>query len=39
MALKNGEQYAQSIAKMRPNIFKWGELIQDVTIDPAPAKK
>ena len=35
MALKNGEQYVESIRKMRPNIHKWGELIKDVTTDPA----
>jgi 4-hydroxybutyryl-CoA dehydratase/vinylacetyl-CoA-Delta-isomerase len=35
MALKNGEQYVASIAKMRPNVYKWGKLIQDVTTDPA----
>ena len=35
MALKNGEQYVESLARMRPNIYKWGQLIQDVTTDPA----
>jgi len=35
MALKNGEQYVESIRKMRPNIHKWGEIIQDATIHPA----
>jgi 4-hydroxybutyryl-CoA dehydratase/vinylacetyl-CoA-Delta-isomerase len=35
MAMKNGEQYVESIRKMRPNIYKWGKLIEDVTTDPA----
>ncbi len=35
MVLKNGEQYVEGIRKMRPNIYKWGELIKDVTTDPA----
>jgi 4-hydroxybutyryl-CoA dehydratase/vinylacetyl-CoA-Delta-isomerase len=35
MALKNGEQYVESIRKMRPNIYKWGEIIKDVTTHPA----
>jgi 4-hydroxybutyryl-CoA dehydratase/vinylacetyl-CoA-Delta-isomerase len=35
MALKNGEQYVESIRKMRPNVYKWGELIDDLTTDPA----
>lgn len=35
MALMNGEQYRESIRKMRPNVYKWGELIEDVTTHPA----
>ena len=35
MALKNGEQYGESIRKMRPNVYKWGEIIEDVTTHPA----
>ncbi|HRR40752.1 MAG TPA: 4-hydroxyphenylacetate 3-hydroxylase N-terminal domain-containing protein, partial [Syntrophales bacterium] len=35
MALKTGDQYVESIKKMRPNVYKWGELIQDVTTHPA----
>ncbi len=35
MALKTGEEYVESIRRMRPNIYKWGKLIQDVTTDPA----
>ena len=35
MALKNGEQYVESIERMRANINKWGELIADVTTHPA----
>lgn len=33
--LMNGEQYKASLKKMRPNIYKWGRLIEDVTTDPA----
>lgn len=33
--LMNGEQYKESLRKMRPNIYKWGELIEDVTAHPA----
>ena len=35
MSLMNGEQYIESIRKMRPNVHKWGELIKDVTTHPA----
>ena len=35
MAMMNGQQYVASIKKMRPNIYKWGKLIEDVTTDPA----
>ncbi len=35
MALLNGEQYRESLRKMRPNVYKWGELIADVTTHPA----
>ena len=35
MALMNGQQYKESIQKMRPNIYKWGKLIEDVTEHPA----
>lgn len=35
MALKNGQQYMESLKKMRPNMYKWGELIEDVTTHPA----
>ncbi|MBZ4653903.1 MAG: abfD [Peptococcaceae bacterium] len=35
MALKTGEQYKESLRKMRPNIYKFGELIEDVTTHPA----
>lgn len=31
MALKTKEEYKQSLKKMRPNIYKFGELIEDVT--------
>ncbi len=33
--LMNGEQYKESLKKLRPNIYKWGKLIEDVTTDPA----
>lgn len=33
--LMNGEQYKASLKKMRPNIYKWGKLIEDVTTNPA----
>lgn len=35
MALMNGEEYRASLQKLRPNIYKWGELITDVTTHPA----
>lgn len=35
MALMNGQQYRESLRKMRPNIYKWGNLIEDVTTNPA----
>lgn len=35
MALKTGEQYKESLRKMKPNIYKFGELIEDVTTHPA----
>lgn len=34
MALLTGEQYKESLRKMRPNCYKYGQLIQDVTTDP-----
>jgi len=33
--IKTPEQYKESIRKMRPNIYKFGELIEDVTTHPA----
>lgn len=33
--LMNGEQYKESLKRLRPNIYKWGELIEDVTTHPA----
>jgi 4-hydroxybutyryl-CoA dehydratase/vinylacetyl-CoA-Delta-isomerase len=33
--MMNGQQYKESIKKMRPNIYKWGKLIEDVTTNPA----
>ncbi len=37
MALKTGAQYIAEMKKMRPNVYKWGKLIEDVTTDPATA--
>ncbi|MBD3383130.1 MAG: 4-hydroxyphenylacetate 3-hydroxylase, partial [candidate division Zixibacteria bacterium] len=34
MALKTVEEYKQSLREMRPNIHKFGKLIEDVTTDP-----
>ena len=31
----NGQQYKESIKKLKPNVYKWGELIEDVTTHPA----
>ena len=35
MALRTREQYLASLKAMRPNIHKFGELIQDITTHPA----
>jgi 4-hydroxybutyryl-CoA dehydratase/vinylacetyl-CoA-Delta-isomerase len=35
MALKTYEQYLESLRRMRPNIYKFDELITDVTTHPA----
>ncbi len=35
MPVKTREQYLESLRKMRPNIYKFGELIEDVTTHPA----
>lgn len=35
MALMNGQQYRESLKKLRPNIWKFGKLIEDVTTHPA----
>ena len=32
--LINGAQYRESLKKLRPNIYKYGKLIEDVTTDP-----
>lgn len=37
MTIKTGAQYIEAMKKMRPNIYKWGELIEDVTTHPATA--
>ena len=33
--MMTGDQYVASIKKMRPNVYKWGKLIEDVTTHPA----
>ena len=33
--MKTSKEYKQSLKKMRPNIYKFGKLIKDVTTDPA----
>ena len=35
MALRTREQYISALKKMRPNVHKFGELIEDVTTHPA----
>jgi OAH/OAS sulfhydrylase len=35
MALITGQQYVNSLRKLRPNVYKWGKLIEDVTTHPA----
>ncbi len=35
MAIKTREDYLAALKKMRPNIYKFGELIEDVTTHPA----
>lgn len=35
MALKTAEEYKQSLRKMRPNVHKFGKVIEDVTTNPA----
>lgn len=35
MTIMNGAQYRASIQKLRPNVYKWGKLIEDVTTNPA----
>ncbi|MEW5784553.1 MAG: 4-hydroxyphenylacetate 3-hydroxylase N-terminal domain-containing protein [Bacillota bacterium] len=32
--LMNGSQYRASLQKLRPNVYKWGKLIEDVTTHP-----
>jgi len=33
--MKTSKQYKESLKKMRPNVYKFGELITDVTTNPA----
>jgi 4-hydroxybutyryl-CoA dehydratase / vinylacetyl-CoA-Delta-isomerase len=35
MALRTYQQYIESLKEMRPNIYKFGQLIEDVTTHPA----
>jgi len=35
MAIKTREDYVAALRAMRPNVYKFGELIQDVTMHPA----
>ena len=35
MALKTRDDYLAALRKLRPNIYKFGELIEDVTTHPA----
>ena len=35
MALKTPKEFKESLQKLRPNIYKFGELIEDVTTHPA----
>ena len=35
--LKTGAQYLEEMKAMRPNIYKYGKLIEDVTTDPITA--
>ncbi len=35
MALRTREQYLSALKQMRPNVYKFGELIEDVTTHPA----
>jgi 4-hydroxybutyryl-CoA dehydratase/vinylacetyl-CoA-Delta-isomerase len=34
MALKNVQEYKESLQKMQPNVYKFGKLIEDVTTNP-----
>jgi 4-hydroxybutyryl-CoA dehydratase / vinylacetyl-CoA-Delta-isomerase len=35
VALRTGAQYRQAIQRLRPNVYKWDQLIEDVTTHPA----
>ena len=35
MAVKTRKEYLESLKAMRPNVYKFGKLIEDVTTDPA----
>ena len=35
MTIRNGDAYRRSLQRLRPNVLKWGELIEDPTTHPA----
>jgi len=35
MAIRNREDYLEAMRSLRPNMYKFGELIKDVTTHPA----
>ena len=35
MALRTGAQYRRSLQRLRPNVYKWDQLIEDVTVHPS----
>jgi len=35
MAIKTRDEYLEALRQLRPNIYKFGELIEDVTTHPA----
>lgn len=36
--IRTREEYVKSLKSMRPNVYKFGELIEDVTTHPATCK-
>jgi aromatic ring hydroxylase len=35
VTIKTGDAYREGLRRLRPNVFKWGELVEDVTTHPA----